>query len=466
MVVLSGATIVGFQRYVHATMSSINAVTVTTRRAIQANWSKPDSELIALADREPYRPGIRIIPQATRPRGVPPPQGTPSLPKPPPHAFAGRPPEKTLESIFGYSTSTIWLHRGEINITPSITIEQLLGLCLGALLVSFAFAVVCSWSIGRWITKQAIEPLATVTNELERFASGDFRPSLLETQDQSELGVLVAAFNGAAAQVVAAFSERERIEQHLRLFLGEAGHEMRTPLTIISAYLELLDKNGTDDVTIPQAMMQTLRGETRRLRSLVERVMALARMEGSDRSGAELIDVAETAEEAIQQATLVQSADVRLTNSVEDVVVLAEPWALHDAIGNLIDNAIRYGGGTPVHVTVDAHGTNVVVRVRDGGPGVSDFDRANLFRHFFRGEQAAGKPGSGLGLAIVQQAVLRLGGTVTLENASSGSTTFRLDIPIYQPHQTPNRRLRVVKMASAGLTGASRTTSASPDGAS
>ncbi len=157
-------------------------------------------------------------------------------------------------------------------------------------------------------------PLTAVTRELRRFAAGDFMPSTLQTRDESELGDLVDAYNGAAAQVTAAFSERERTEQHLRLILGEAGHEMRTPLTVISAYLEMLEQEGPGAVLAPETL-QTLRVETRRLRALVERVMSLARMEGSDRSRAELIDVTEVAEDAIAHVTTVQGGDVRLTSS-------------------------------------------------------------------------------------------------------------------------------------------------------
>jgi signal transduction histidine kinase len=429
-VLFCGLVTLAMQRYIRSTMLAIDEVATATRQIVNDDWSQTDVQLARLVQQQPLPAGVQIIVRPSRPKGLPPPPGTPGQPAPPQRG--GR-PERSLGTVFGLRARAVWIHQGDVIIAPRIPIEQLLAIGAVAMGIAVALAVTVSWLIGRWITAQAIMPLTTVTKELRRFAAGDFVPSVLETRDASELGELVDAFNGAAAQVMAAFSERERTEQHLRLFLGEAGHEMRTPLTVISAYLEVLDRTGADEITMPPETLQTLRAQTRRLRALVERVMSLARMEGNDRSRAELVDVAEIAQEAIAQVTSAQPADVRLRNAVDDVVVLAEPWELQEAIGNLVDNAVRYGAGTPVRVSVDLESGDVVVRVSDDGPGVSEADRAQLFRHFFRGEQAVGKPGSGLGLAIVARAAARLGGAVAVEDGAVPGTTFRLTLPAYQP---------------------------------
>jgi signal transduction histidine kinase len=441
IVLFCGLVALGLQRYIRTTMLSIDEVAASTRSVIFDHWDESDAQLTLRVQQEPREAGVRVVILPQRPFGnLPPPGGgarrqfRPGIPGQPrgPRPF-GPPPERlNLSAMFGLHTRFIWMHQGEVIIAPAVRIENLLEIAATALGISLLITVLLAWGIGHWITRQAIVPLTAVTRELRRFAAGDFVPSTLQTRDASELGDLVDAYNGAAAQVVAAFSERERTEQHLRLILGEAGHEMRSPLTVISAYLEMLDKDGAGGTISPETL-HTLRTETRRLRSLVERVMSLARMEGSDRSRAELVDVTEVAEEAIAHVTTAQGGDVRLTSSASDVVVLAEPWALEEAIGNLVDNAVRYGAGSPVNVSIAVQNGDVVVRVSDDGPGVSEADRAQLFRHFFRGEQAGGKAGSGLGLAIVARAASRLGGHVALESATVHRTTFSLTIPTYQP---------------------------------
>ena len=280
---------------------------------------------------------------------------------------------------------------------------------------------------------------------MRRFAGGDFRPRVLESGDASDLGALVAAYNGAAAQVSAAFSERERNDQRLRLILGEAGHEMRTPLTVISAYLDLLDGNVHEEQARRDRALAMVRSETRRLRELVERVMALARLDGAA-EGTELVDLVPAVKDAVAEIVAARGGRVDVHAPQDDLVVNCDPWTLRAAVGNLVDNALKYGAGTLVDVTVALLAGDVVVRVSDCGPGIAPDDRERLFHHFFRGEHAVGTTGSGLGLAIVARAAERLGGEVVLERPGPPVTTFRLSLPAYrhaaQPHCCESARLR------------------------
>jgi two-component system sensor histidine kinase KdpD len=91
--------------------------------------------------------------------------------------------------------------------------------------------------------------------------------------------------------------------------------------------------------------------------------------------------------------------------------------------------AVKYGAQTPVAVAVAAAGASIVVRVRDGGPGISDDERARIFERFYRGADRGEIAGSGLGLAIAQKAAARLGGTIVLEDGRAGMTTFALTVP-------------------------------------
>ncbi len=438
--VFCGLVALGLQRYIRSTMLAIDETALTTRQLLRDHWSETDAALVRLVLQQPRAAGVRIRIRVVRPPGAPPP-GVPGANG----QFAPAPPERSLGSVFGLRTRIIWTHRGDIFVGPEVPIENLLAIGFTALGIALPITLAISWAIGRWITAQAMLPLTTVTKELRRFADGDFVPSVLETRDHSELGELVSAFNGAAAQVVAAFSERERTEQRLRLFLGEAGHEMRTPLTVISAYLEVLERSGTPEVTVAPATLRAMRDETARLRALVERVMALARMEGSDRGRAELVDVVEIAHDAVAHVTAVQTqGQVRVRPGRADVIVLADRWELEEAIRNLVDNAVRYGDGAPVDVTIDLERDRVALRVRDRGRGIAESEREHLFRHFFRGERAAGTTGSGLGLAIVARAAERLGGEVALERAEPRRTVFRLLIPAYQPAAADGPTVSVV----------------------
>ena len=335
---------------------------------------------------------------------------------PPPHSSrGGQPPQRSpaeqisLTSMLGLRPHFIRLAGGsEIFIAPDLRVlAPAVTAYVQSLAVSVVLALVLAWLFARWITAQAIAPLITVTGELRRFASGDFTQRPVTTNDRSELGDLIAAYKGATAQVASAFAERVRLEEQMRRFVADAGHELRTPLTVISGFIDVLARGGHSDPEISERALATLRTETHRMRRLVERLMALARLERPERANTETVDVAEIARDAVAQVSAARHRDVDVHVEDTQPLVLGDPAELHEAIGNLVDNALKYGAGSPVSVDVSTAGDDVLVAVRDRGPGIPERERAHVFERFYRGRDAAGIEGTGLGLAIVERAAAR-----------------------------------------------------------
>ncbi|HEV2641331.1 MAG TPA: ATP-binding protein, partial [Candidatus Elarobacter sp.] len=322
----------------------------------------------------------------------------------------GEPPRNTAEqfslsSLLGLRPHFLRLSDGSIlliaadlrAISPAVTTY------LESLAISVVLALVLAWLFARWITAQAMLPLIAVTGELRRFASGDFTQRPVTTNDRSELGELIAAYNGATAQVASAFAERARLEEQMRRFVADAGHELRTPLTVISGYVDVLARGGHADPEISERALRTLRTETNRMRRLVERLMALARLERPERATAETVDVAEIARDAAAQVGAARRRDVDVRVGPAHALLLGDPGELHEAIGNLVDNALKYGAGSPVTVEVNAGGEDVLIAVHDRGPGIPEHEQPHVFERFFRGQDASGTDGTGLGLAIVER---------------------------------------------------------------
>lgn len=296
----------------------------------------------------------------------------------------------------------------------------------GALILSFLAA----WLIARWIAGQAVGPLNAVTAELQRFARGDFTPSAVERGKVSDVGALIEAYNGAAKQVSAAFAERERAEERMRRFLADAGHELRTPLSVVTAYIEVLRKGGVDDPRLRDRAFSTLGAETTRMRRLVERLVALARLESPETTQPVVVDLGALAGDAV--AAILAARDGNVQCDVESgAFVLADPADLHEAITNLVDNAIKYGEGSLVRVSVRHEQDAVVVRVSDCGPGIPEADRAKIFERFYRSSEAQTSEGSGLGLAIAMRAAARAGGELVLERTGDRETVFRMRVPLH-----------------------------------
>ncbi len=295
--------------------------------------------------------------------------------------------------------------------------------------ISLFLSISIAWLIAGWIAAKVIAPLNTVTAELRRFAQGDFTPRAVTTRDRSELGKLTAAFNGAAAQVASAFAERVRVEEQMRRFVADAGHELRTPLTVVSGFVDVLEKGGVMNAATRERTFRTLRVETMRMRRLVERLMALAKLDRPDAVELETVDVGEIAAGAVDEVRAARRGEIALGVAPGGALILGDSGELHEAIRNLVDNALKYGAESAVSVEVGRSGERVTVRVSDGGPGIGADDRAHIFERFYRGAHTAGVDGSGLGLAIVERAAERCGGTVRVENGAAGGTSFVLEFP-------------------------------------
>ena len=307
---------------------------------------------------------------------------------------------------------------------------------LEAVSVAVLLVVLAAWLVARWITKQAIAPLLDVTGRLRQFASGDFTPQTLAFSGRSEIGDVIQAYNGAAAQVAAAFAEREAVEKHMRRFVADASHELRTPLSVIAASHEVLRGSAVDDPLLRERVFANLKKETNRMKALVDRLVALARLERPERPAPEALDVVALIHEVTNAVRVARGGNVTV-EAPESALAYVDHTDACDALGNLIENALKYGAEGPVRVGVEATSAEITVTVSDRGPGIPPGDRPHLFERFYRGWIGRSYGGSGLGLAIAKRAAERAGGVLELRCGDPGKTCFALTLPRPAPGAAP-----------------------------
>jgi len=294
----------------------------------------------------------------------------------------------------------------------------------GIVALSALLAAVLAWTVGRFITAQALQPLVEVTARLQRFATRDFSPEPIDVGGRSEFAVLAHAYNAAAAQVAGAFEEREAAELHMRQFVADAGHELRTPLTILLGYLDVLKRRGDNERS--NRVYETMTIEGHRMRTLIDNLILLARLDSDAARVVEPFDLSELLRVDIVEARRIIAPAVDFTLDLAvDAIVIADRTEIYEAIGNVVDNALKYAPGSPIAIRVRSAGSMVQIDVEDRGPGIAENDRAAIFDRFYRGERRGEIEGSGLGLAIAKRAIERAGGTLTLAHTSSAGTTFR-----------------------------------------
>ena len=212
-------------------------------------------------------------------------------------------------SRFGYAIATLFGVRpappvpfitGVISFGPDATFFQNIALAIvGSVLVASIVIGGLAYFIGRFITLQAIKPLVDVTQALQRFAARDFRPQSITTARKSDFDVLAHAYNAASEQVSAAFAERDAAEAQMRQFVADAGHELRTPLTIVLGYIDLLHRKANPGDERSTFIFSSIAAEGRRMRTLVDNLVLLAKLEGEDTRLFEPFDVGDLITEIV-----------------------------------------------------------------------------------------------------------------------------------------------------------------------
>jgi len=295
---------------------------------------------------------------------------------------------------------------------------------------SLLAAILIAWFIGRTFAARALQPLTDVTDALSTLAAGDFSRRTFSMSESSEIGALAASYNAAAERVAAAIEERQRTETRMRQFVADAGHELRTPLTVIAGYIDVLRRGAMAEPAVASQILETMGEEGIRMRTLIERLLRLARLDGDTPPQAVIFDLARMASD-VAKATrnLAPRTPVTYTSDDGAITVEADEGELREALRAIVDNALKYASGAPLEIAVSRNGSHAQLRVRDEGPGMTPEERAHAFDRFFRGESVGDVTGAGLGLAIAKRAVERAGGTIDLDSGPGRGTTVTIRVP-------------------------------------
>jgi signal transduction histidine kinase len=246
------------------------------------------------------------------------------------------------------------------------------------------------------------------------------------------LGLCVLVLAGATVLASRSIRAQRSLLAMKTDFIGNVSHELKTPLTSIAIYSELLasgragERSGEFGATILR--------EAHRLQGLIEGLLSFSRDEsGAYQGRKEPVQLDELVREACESFRAVsQRRGMELVLEIAPVRVLGDSSLLRPVVENLVDNAFKYGNtGGFVHVSVAAEQDQAVLRVRDDGQGIPEEDIPNVFDRFYRGggDLTRSVAGTGLGLAIVRRNVDFHGGTVSLRSQLGSGTTFEIRLP-------------------------------------
>jgi two-component system sensor histidine kinase MprB len=365
--------------------------------------------------------------QATRPNGevIRSATGT-SLPATPEvrAVFSGRSHESAYDQTVHGVHWRVLTTRGPDGTTlqigqPLTQVDDTLARLRWILLAVTVGGVGLASGLGVGVSQAATRPLGRLTAAAERVTATGELHHRIDADGDDEPGRLAASFN---AMLGALESSRDAQRQ----LVADASHELRTPLTSIRANVELLERARHMPPADRAQVLTSVRGQLEDLTILVGDLVDLARPGGRAHEPPEELRLDKLVEDAVERARRHAPA-TEFALTTERCMVSGSRARLARAVGNLLDNAVKWGPpGAPVEVFVSA-GEAIV---RDHGPGIAEEDLPHVFDRFYRASAARGLPGSGLGLAIVKHVADAHGGTVVAEPAPGGGTRLRLALPV------------------------------------
>lgn len=303
----------------------------------------------------------------------------------------------------------------------SDTVRALLPPLVVAGLVSAGFALVVAGLLAGTITR----PLRALAAKTRAFAAGDHaaRVPLAGPREVRELG---GAFNDMAGEI-------ERARGSEQAFLADISHELRTPLTSIQGFAQAIVEGEADGDTVGHAA-GIIHRESRRLARMVEGLLQVARLEaGTSDMARDAIDPAGLLRAAAGALEVqAREAGVQLDLAIEHLsAIVGDADRLSQLFINVLDNAMKHAPrGTAVAVTASRVDREIVVGVRDAGPGLPVGNADRLFERFYRGDSAQRPGGAGLGLAIANAIAQAHGGSIGARNAEGGGAEFVIHLPL------------------------------------
>jgi two-component system, OmpR family, sensor histidine kinase MprB len=263
--------------------------------------------------------------------------------------------------------------------------------------------------LGRLVAGAAVQPLKRLTATTEHVALTRDLSQRIQPSGDDELGRLAFSFNAMLDALERSVSALDASVHAQRQLVADASHELRTPVTSLRTNIEILQQQGSAmDPEEQRRLLGDVVEQIEELTLLMNDLIDLARGE-EPRVDTEDVRLDLLVDEVLERVRK-RSPATALEVDLEPTILAGVPARLERAVGNLLDNAVKYSPpGEPVEVLLRAG----VFTVRDHGPGIS----------------ARGRPGSGLGLAIVRQVAVQQGGSVEAQPAPGGGTLMRLRLP-------------------------------------
>lgn len=320
--------------------------------------------------------------------------------------------------------------RGYLQVVRDITFEKnFLDFLIIVLTFAAGIGALISVFLGYFTTKKMLSPINKVTEAAREISSSDLGRRLEVSGPDDELKKLALTFNSMLDRLEKSFKRQKQ-------FVSDASHELRTPISVIKGYVDLLDRWGKEKEDVRDEAIDAIKKETDNMKQLMENLLLLARGDDSELKKEEkLFDFNNLVEEIIKEFKVMKFEINLIFEEDAKIEFYGDPNLFKQLLRIFLDNAVKFTsekGEIKIKIgKLDKE--NFYFSIADDGPGISQSDLPFIFDRFYQADKSRTRKsnkGSGLGLAIAKQIIDSYNGRIEIESEENEGTKFIIKLPL------------------------------------
>ncbi len=334
------------------------------------------------------------------------------------------------DMYFYYATTHVSYnsHTYQLQIIKTMAAEKsFLKTLIQGLFLTTTLGLLIAILAGMFISRKTLQPLRTIITTAKEIEINDLGKRIPLSSSKDELHELAATFNHMLNRIQTGFEQQQR-------FVADASHELRTPITVISGYADMLDRWGKQDGAALTEGIEAIKSEAANMHNLIEKLLFLARTDQNKQIlTKEALSMQPLLEEIFQETCLIASQHQVLLTENQPASILADAAALKQMLRIFIENSIKY---TPddgcITLASQKINNHLEITITDTGIGIPEKEQAKIFDRFYRVDSSRSKTtgGTGLGLSIAHWIAAQHDAAIHVASVPGQGTTITLRFPV------------------------------------
>lgn len=295
------------------------------------------------------------------------------------------------------------------------------------ILIENIIAIIVAIFIGKFITNKLLKPVRDIIGAAEKISADDLSKRITVPLAEDELRRLVITFNEMIERLEISFNRQNQ-------FVSDASHELKTPISVIQGYANLIDRWGKEDQAILDESISSIKSETEHMSNIIKQLLFLVKNDAVQNLNITSVDMEIILEEISKEINMLEVKTDFSYKIDEKITINADYDLIKQLLWILIDNAVKYSGNKDSKINVHIYKNNdkAFISVKDNGIGISGENIQHLFERFFRADKSRNKEitGVGLGLSIAKRIVDKHKGNIKVESVLDEGTEFVIELPL------------------------------------